>query len=65
MKVKIYNSDGTRATCPHGTSVSYPRGTLVRVEVCSHICANCPCFKGNDMVEVDCLYPDTFVRVIA
>lgn len=43
MKVKIFNGDGTVATCPHGASICYPTEKLQRIKVGDSLCNNCPC----------------------
>lgn len=63
---KLYNSDGTRRSCPHGASVDYPVGTVHHVKVCDIICTNCPCFGSPDIKKyhsgnfssIICHYPN-------
>ena len=44
----IYNKDGTQMSCPHGSSVTYPIGTISHVKVLDANCKNCPCYGGFD-----------------
>ena len=63
---KHYNSDGTRRSCPHGASLSFPVGTVKHVKVGDMDCADCPCYNGIDPKSIDrrenyatmCCYPD-------
>lgn len=41
----MFNSDGTKRSCPYGASVTFPAGTLRRVVVGDDVCQCCPCFK--------------------
>lgn len=44
----IYNKDNTQRSCPHGSSVTFPVGTISHVKVFDANCSNCPCYGGFD-----------------
>lgn len=62
----IYNSDKTQRSCPHGSSVTYPVGTISHVKVGDENCTLCPCYhwengiKTNDETSqaILCCYPN-------
>lgn len=48
MKSKnIFNKDGTQRSCPHGSSVDFPCGTIHHVKIDDFNCKNCPCYGGG------------------
>ena len=57
----IYNKDGTRRSCPHGASVTYPVGTIHHVKVLDANCRNCPCYGGCDMKLYCSKPPDAII----
>ena len=54
----IYNSDRTQRSCPHGSSVNYPVGTVHHVKVGNINCKHCPCYKEQCVITVTCCYPN-------
>ena len=56
MQIPIINSDNTHNTCPHGASVNYPAGTLIKVPVGSDLCRQCPLWMEEINHEVVCAY---------
>jgi hypothetical protein len=57
----IYNSDRTRRSCPNGSSVGYPCGTIHHVKVGDRNCANCPCYGGFDSEIYSSKAPDAII----
>lgn len=45
---KSYSSDGNQRSCPHGSSVGFPVGTVMHVKIGDMNCIKCPCFGGAD-----------------
>ena len=59
---KTFRSDQTIRSCPHGSSVDYPVGTVRHVKINDVNCKQCPCYggcsnEGTADEQITCCYP--------
>ena len=56
-----FSKEGYQRSCPHGSAVDYPVGTVHHVKIGDENCQRCPCYGGvaepKPYTTIWCHYP--------